>query len=996
MTRQAVAAGRPEDEARAAGALQEAYYQTRAARFGGARGTAEDLYRAEGPTIGAMKPGAGFVDDGRSLKEQMNARLGAAQDAAQTPSAAPDAPFNPAVHPDLIEAGNHVIHRVRAGDDTRFYRVYRRPAGGLDGVSPDELGDKVGGAALGRHPDGRWEVGNVSVDEGSRRQGIARKLYGAIEQDLGIKMQPSGQLMPDGYRMWMARDPEAVKWHREVEGAYWSPKALASAYESPDIGRVAQATRAAYDALPPEAKTPEALRRMFQDGAAGPRGEVRFTPRERPQIGVGRDADASTIPHEMSHAWFEDLIADAKHPAAPDSLRADARTLLDHVGSTDGRLNAMQHERLAQGLEQYLQEGKAPTPALGRVFAQFKDWMGKVYQTMRGPSAGASDDVRGVYGRMLDGGTPPREVGTGPRPDAPGFDPDGMRAPPRPDVPRPQDLRAFVRSRGGMIDTGGDLASMGLHELIGRGARAVDPDRMREAAAEAGYLGADTARAMRETHPNDLLDALSGDRPVHSVRDEDAAAAWAAHDEARERYDAARGEFGTRSRFGVRQDPAPLSAYSRDDIDGPSGPQVREPAQSGMTPTFDAAAANRLREANAAYAQYARDYKNKIVGPGLRTTGYAGQYASTDASFIKAAIRPGADGYERARAFLTAAKDDPDALAAMHDAVLNPLRKAVTGNGTLPPRELEKWRSADGYGPALRALDAATPGFSSRFDEAGKAGQAFLDLGQAHKAQIATAQQGAARQAIVDNLQRKDALRQATAEDKATVSRLLADRKASDRTEGQADRRDVASSIADRKAADSAATAEGKAERDAGISAAKGIRTAAKTTPAAQFAGKVGGAIAPTEVENAVGGMLKTGTGGATRMRSLVQSTASDPDALAGLRKAGVDWIVRNHSNADGTLQPANLIKFLRDNGDTLNELFPHDQRSMFGALARDAEAGMRWRTSTAVKGGSDSVKNLLASLDKVQKRRTARRPRWPTSPSKGWRSAGKSSKAWG
>ncbi len=149
----------------------------------------------------------------------------------------------------------------------------------------------------------------------------------------------------------------------------------------------------------------------------------------------------------------------------------------------------------------------------------------------------------------------PLEVGAGPRPDAPGFDPDGMQAPQRPDVPRPQDLRAFVKSRGGMIDTGGDLASMGMHELIGRGARAVDPDKMREAAAEAGYLGGDTTRAMRETHPNDLLDALSGDRPVHSVRDEDAAAAWAAHDEARERYDAARGEFGTRSKFGVGRTP---------------------------------------------------------------------------------------------------------------------------------------------------------------------------------------------------------------------------------------------------------------------------------------------------------------------------------------------------------------------------------------------------------------------------------------------------------
>ena len=518
-----------------------------------------------------------------------------------------------------------------------------------------------------------------------------------------------------------------------------------------------------------------------------------------------------------------------------------------------------------------------------------------------------------------------------------------------------------------MIDTGGDLAAMGLHELIGRGARAVDPDKMREAAAEAGYLGADTARAMRETHPNDLLDAVSSDRPVHSVRDEDAAAAWAAYDDAKEAHDAARGEFGTRSRFGVVPERAPLDAYSRDDIEGPSGPQVPEPTRSGLQPNFDKAAAERLKAANAAYAQYARTYKNPVVGPGLRTTGYAGQYAKSDAAFIKAAITPGADGYANAKAYLAAAKNDPDALGAMHDAVLNPLRNKVLGHGMLRPDDLARWKSADGYGPALRALDEVTPGFSSRFDDAGKAAQTLLDLGQAHKAQIATAQQDAARQAIVENLQRKDALRQATAEDKATVSRLLADRKASDRMEGQADRRGVASSIADRKAADSAANTQSRAEMLAGTSAARGMLQEARATPAAQFAGKAGDAIAATEVENAVASFLKTGTNGAARMRSLVQSVASEPEALDGLRKAATDWMVRSHSNADGTLSGAALIKFLHDNADTLHELFPHRQRGMFGALARDAEAGARWRTSTAIKGGSDSVKNLLASLDSVK-----------------------------
>lgn len=67
--------------------------------------------------------------------------------------------------------------------------------------------------------------------------------------------------------------------------------------------------------------------------------------------------------------------------------------------------------------------------------------------------------------------------------------------------------------------------------------------------------------------------------------------------------------------------------------------------------------------------------------------------------------------------------------------------------------------------------------------------------------------------------------------------------------------------------------------------------------------------------------------------------------------------------NADGTLSGAKLIGFLRENRDSLRELFLHDQVSIMGAVARDAEAGARWRTTTAIKGGSDTVKNMLSSL---------------------------------
>lgn len=50
-----IAAGRPETEAEAAAAIDAAYWETRAARFEGKKGTAEEMYLAEGPEIVAGK-----------------------------------------------------------------------------------------------------------------------------------------------------------------------------------------------------------------------------------------------------------------------------------------------------------------------------------------------------------------------------------------------------------------------------------------------------------------------------------------------------------------------------------------------------------------------------------------------------------------------------------------------------------------------------------------------------------------------------------------------------------------------------------------------------------------------------------------------------------------------------------------------------------------------------------------------------------------------------
>lgn len=75
-------------------------------------------------------------------------------------------------------------------------------------------------ADLNQHPDGSWEIGYVQANPNMQKRGYARKLYAAIEADLGIRIAPSGQLSSQGYAFWQKRSPASVQWHRQLhEGA---------------------------------------------------------------------------------------------------------------------------------------------------------------------------------------------------------------------------------------------------------------------------------------------------------------------------------------------------------------------------------------------------------------------------------------------------------------------------------------------------------------------------------------------------------------------------------------------------------------------------------------------------------------------------------------------------------------------------------------------------------------------------------------------------------
>jgi hypothetical protein len=139
---------------------------------------------------------------------------------------------------------------------------------------------------------------------------------------------------------------------------------------------------------------------------------------------AGERADASTVVHEFSHHYFDvlsliskdekfagispeltiqntELATWLKQNAAQvasgykkratkggENLTAkaiqDNASRLHALHDDDYHAWAAMHEYIARGWEAYIQEGKAPTKGLEKVFAKFSEWISKVYGFIRG------------------------------------------------------------------------------------------------------------------------------------------------------------------------------------------------------------------------------------------------------------------------------------------------------------------------------------------------------------------------------------------------------------------------------------------------------------------------------------------------------------------------------------------------------------------------------------------------------------------------------------
>lgn len=122
------------------------------------------------------------------------------------------------------------------------------------------------------------------------------------------------------------------------------------------------------------------------------KAQVEFAEDGKAVIRAFEGADFSSAVHELAHIFRRTL--DKK------SLRSAERW----AGVNDGKWTKQTEEMFARGYEKYLYDGKAPNEGMKKIFAQFREWMLKIYTSLASSpiDINISDDMRSVYDRMLN------------------------------------------------------------------------------------------------------------------------------------------------------------------------------------------------------------------------------------------------------------------------------------------------------------------------------------------------------------------------------------------------------------------------------------------------------------------------------------------------------------------------------------------------------------------------------------------------------------------
>lgn len=466
---------------------------------------------------------------------------------------------------------------------------------------------------------------------------------------------------------------------------------------------------------------------------------------------------------------------------------------------------------------------------------------------------------------------------------------------------------------------------------------------------------------------------------------------------------------GTVDAFGTGAVPGGLRAEGKGRGESQGSP--RPAGVQSLEPNFDAEAAGRLGAAKEAHKERATTYREGPVGQALKTNGFAGQYRTPDAKIPASAFPKGDIGYHNVGAWLKAAGDNPGAVSTLQEVAVSRLREAMKG-GDLTPEVLDAWKRE--YGPALRALDEAAPnsGFLSKFETAAKATSALEDatalskeamkrvqqsavvpfLGLTNSSEVGNTLLGMVRSKtgptqLADLMSQmpgtgkagaRDALARAILRNHTSADgglaadryrKFLNDNRPALETVFGEDGVNRLLSVSHTALASQAAT-----ERVAqAVAARKASIAKAQQSEAAQLAGFTDA----QEVRAHVGRLLGVKDGvkdGPTRLAKLVEQTNGNPDALAGLRRAGIDEIMTRlekvaMAGGDHVLT-GRLMPYVDRNAASLRVLYGEAGLANIRRVVADMERSQAAFDAVKVKGGSDTAQSLwerIASNKVVQ-----------------------------
>lgn len=135
-----------------------------------------------------------------------------------------------------------------------------------------------------------------------------------------------------------------------------------------------------------EAIKDETIKEQLRKGKLSPAGAF-FTEDGKLIVNAITNPNVSTPMHEMAHA-FEGHLTETERKVVLNFAKAE-------------KWDKTVSEKFAIGFERYLQEGKAPSTELQKIFDQFRDWLIEIYNALSPFGIRLNPEMRKVYDAML-------------------------------------------------------------------------------------------------------------------------------------------------------------------------------------------------------------------------------------------------------------------------------------------------------------------------------------------------------------------------------------------------------------------------------------------------------------------------------------------------------------------------------------------------------------------------------------------------------------------